>query len=63
MYPLPEKMITTSPFNAEFLKHRRAGLQVFVEKTAVHPLLQQCPVGPAARYTGTLRASSHVGGS
>jgi len=42
MYPLPEKMITASPFNAEFLEHRRAGLQVFMEKTAAHPLLQQC---------------------
>jgi sorting nexin-1/2 len=40
LYPLPEKVVTTSPFNPEFLEHRRAGLDVFMRKTCAHPALR-----------------------
>ena len=40
LYPLPEKVVTTSPFNADFLEHRRVGLHVFMRKTCAHPELR-----------------------
>ena len=40
LYPLPEKVVTTSPFNPEFLEHRRAGLDLFLRKTCEHPALR-----------------------
>lgn len=39
LYPLPEKVVTTSPFNAEFLEHRCHGLHAFLVKTCAHPEL------------------------
>ena len=41
LYPLPDKVVTTSPFNSEFLEHRRAGLDLFLRKTCEHPALRE----------------------
>ena len=41
LYPLPDKVVTTSPFNPEFLEHRRAGLDLFLRKTCEHPALRE----------------------
>ena len=40
LHPLPEKTVTTSPFNPEFLEVRRAGLDHFMRKTCAHPTLR-----------------------
>lgn len=42
VFPLPEKTVTTSPFQSDFLEHRRAGLEDFMKKVVEHPLLATC---------------------
>ena len=41
LYPLPDKVVTASPFNSEFLEHRRAGLDLFLRKTCEHLTLRE----------------------
>ena len=43
LHPLPEKTVTTNPFNPEFLEVRRAGLDHFMRKTCAHPTLRHSP--------------------
>jgi len=42
IFPLPEKTVTTSPFQSDFLEHRRGGLQDFMKKVVEHPMLGTC---------------------
>ena len=37
LHPLPEKVVTTSPFHPEFLEQRRVGLDTFARAVAAHP--------------------------
>ena len=39
IFPLPEKTVTTSPFQSDFLEHRRGGLQDFMKKVVEHHTL------------------------
>jgi len=39
VHPLPEKIVTTSPFSPEFLTQRRRGLGLFLSEIAAHPVL------------------------
>jgi sorting nexin-1/2 len=38
LHPLPEKVVTTSPFNPEFLEQRRSGLDAFMRDLCSHPV-------------------------
>ena len=42
LFPLPEKTVTTSPFQSDFLEHRRSGLETFLKKVVEHPVLATC---------------------
>ena len=42
LFPLPEKTVTTSPFQSDFLEHRRRGLETFMRKVVEHPVLATC---------------------
>lgn len=42
LFPLPEKTVTTSPFQSDFLEHRRRGLEIFMRKVIEHPALATC---------------------
>jgi Phox homology (PX) domain protein len=37
LFPLPEKTVTTSPFQSDFLEHRRSGFGDFFEKSGGTP--------------------------
>tara|TARA_B110000977_G_scaffold179511_1_gene238175 strand:- start:5337 stop:7046 length:1710 start_codon:yes stop_codon:yes gene_type:complete len=41
VHPLPDKVVTTSPFNAEFLEQRRKGLDKFMTEITAHPVLKK----------------------
>ena len=42
LFPLPEKTVTTNPFQSDFLEHRRSGLEAFMKKVVEHPGLGTC---------------------
>ena len=42
LFPLPEKTVTTNPFQSDFLEQRRSGLEAFMKKVVEHPGLGTC---------------------